>query len=302
MIREFAAAQEQGFEWIDVTNPSVEELRGIAAKYGLHEALVEDCLEPEHLPKYEAVGGDAVFIISRIYDTKAAKDAATIQELTRKVAIFHTKQYLITIHRTEQPFLDEIKSKAIDTGKCLSSFETLCKILQVVFLSYEEPALNLANELDFYESKILLSNTTHTFYLKSLYQIKVKASISRRIINLSRSITDKIDEQKQRGPLIQELYDDYVHVETLHEELIEGVNNLLNIYISLSSQKTNEVMRVLTIFSVFFMPLTFIVGVYGMNFKYMPELDQPYGYPIVMGAMVTVTVIIYFWFRRKGWM
>lgn len=301
MTTQFAAPAVHGFEWIDLTNPSVEELRAIAAQYGLHEELVEDCLEPEHLPKFELIN-DAVFIIARIYDSKAKSDAATIQELTRKIAIFHSRNFLITIHRTEQPFLTDLKNKSVDTMKCSGGFEMLCKILQVVFLSYEEPALKLADELDFFESKILLGNKSSHVYIKSLYQIKIKASISRRIINLSKSITDKIDENRQRGPLIQELHDDYLHVETLYDELIEGVNNLLNIYISLSSQKTNEVMRVLTIFSVFFMPLTFIVGVYGMNFRYMPELDSRIGYPMVWGAMAAVTLVVYIWFRRKKWL
>jgi magnesium transporter len=61
-------------------------------------------------------------------------------------------------------------------------------------------------------------------------------------------------------------------------------------------------MKVLTIFSVFFMPLTFIVGVYGMNFKFMPEIDNKYGYPIVWLTMVIITVIIYLWFKRKKWL
>ncbi len=76
----------------------------------------------------------------------------------------------------------------------------------------------------------------------------------------------------------------------------------MNIYISFSSQKTNEVMKILTIFSVFFMPITFIVGIYGMNFDYMPELSKRWGYPIVLLIMAVVTVIIYQWFKRKKWL
>ena len=101
---------------------------------------------------------------------------------------------------------------------------------------------------------------------------------------------------------MQDLRDLYVHEVTLYDELADSTIHLVNTYISLSSQRTNEVMRVLTIFSVFFMPLTFIVGIYGMNFEFMPELNSVYGYPMVIFAMSMITVVIYFWFRRKGWL
>jgi magnesium transporter len=83
---------------------------------------------------------------------------------------------------------------------------------------------------------------------------------------------------------------------------LDEVNNLVNLFMSLSSQKTNDVMKVLTIFSVFFMPLTFIAGIYGMNFEFMPELRQKWGYPGVMVLMGIVTAFIYFWFKRKKWL
>lgn len=79
------------------------------------------------------------------------------------------------------------------------------------------------------------------------------------------------------------------------------MTNLLKIYLSLSAQRTNEVMRMLTIFSAFFLPLTFIAGIYGLNFEFMPELGWKAGYPAVLFLMVVVAGRIYVWFRRKGW-
>jgi magnesium transporter len=93
-----------------------------------------------------------------------------------------------------------------------------------------------------------------------------------------------------------------LRLQTSTKHIIDNVGNLLNIYISLSSQRTNEVVRVLTLFSVFFMPLTFIAGIYGMNFDFMPELRWHYGYLSAMLFMTFVTVIIFWWFKRKGWL
>ena len=86
---------------------------------------------------------------------------------------------------------------------------------------------------------------------------------------------------------------------TLYGQVVEEVNNLMNLFMSFSAQRTNDVVKVLTIFSVFFMPLTFIVGIYGMNFEFMPELKQKWGYPGVMILMFIVTACIYIWFKRK---
>ena len=86
------------------------------------------------------------------------------------------------------------------------------------------------------------------------------------------------------------------------EELLEDVNNLLSIQLALASHRTNEVVRILTVFSVFFLPLTFVVGIYGMNFQFMPELRERWGYPAVMGAMGFVTLVILLWFRKRGWL
>jgi len=88
----------------------------------------------------------------------------------------------------------------------------------------------------------------------------------------------------------------------IYDLIHEDVSNLVNFYLSFSAQKTNEVIKVLTIFSVFFMPLTFLAGIYGMNFDYMPELRSKWGYPTLILAMVLISAFIFTWFRRKKWL
>ena len=110
------------------------------------------------------------------------------------------------------------------------------------------------------------------------------------------------------NPLFQDLKDAIDSLFFYADELLESVNGLVNLHVSMSSQRTNEashrsneVMRVLTVFSIFFMPLNFIAGIYGMNFEHMPELKTSWGYPVVLLSMGFITAAIYLWARRKGW-
>ena len=174
-------------------------------------------------------------------------------------------------------------------------------IMNKVIQSYEQTEDLLAAEIDFYESKIFLKSRVPNL-LKNLYQIKRKSSVISRILFLSKSIVHRLQEGERRDPLYRDVLDNFIQIETGYDQINEQINNLLSLYLSISAQRTNEVIRVLTIFSVFFMPLTFIVGIYGMNFKVMPEIEWQYGYAYAIVLMVAVTIAIYSWFKRKGWL
>jgi magnesium transporter len=132
--------------------------------------------------------------------------------------------------------------------------------------------------------------------------VKREASIAHKVLMLMLEPIHHIYINPGEETLMQDVRDQHLKMQTLYNQVLEDVNNLLNLSMSFSAQKTNEVMKVLTIFSVFFMPLTFIAGIYGMNFRFMPELNKRWGYPASLGLMVIVTVIIYFWFKRKKWL
>ncbi|MBC8644918.1 hypothetical protein H9W95_15300 [Flavobacterium lindanitolerans] len=119
---------------------------------------------------------------------------------------------------------------------------------------------------------------------------------------LTNEVVNSVKVEEKDLPALQDVRDLHLKLLTLYGQVQDDANNLLNIYLSLSARKTNDVMKILTIFSVFFMPLTFIAGIYGMNFKFMPELDEKWGYPLALLAMVIVSVIIFIWFRRKKWL
>jgi magnesium transporter len=297
-----SAYQEKGkgeYDWIDLTHPTKAELGEMASRFGLHAALVEDCLQPDHLPKHEVVG-DNQFVILRAFNEKATEEADTIQEVTDKIAVFFGNDFILTVHRPEFQFLKDVKSEFLDTGKCPSPYHVLFRLFSNVIITYDRPLSELIREIDLYEPKIFLQRKTPDL-LKDLYYMKRRATVMDNVLELSKVIHENL--RGKISPLqYNHLKDEFVRLQTSTRQVTDNVTNLLNIYISLSTQRTGEVMRVLTVFSVFFMPLTFIVGIYGMNFDHMPELRWTFGYLYAILFMVGVTLSIYLWFRRKGWM
>ena len=300
MIQFLASKARMGFDWVDLSAPSNEEIKQVAEQYGLHEASIKDCMQPDHLPKYELFD-NYTFVIVRVLAANHTHEADTIQELTNKISIFFTKDYLITVHRAESDLIDLVKAKRIDTGKSTSTLHLLNSLIRESLLTFEQPGIKLSESLDYYEERVFLRQRKSPI-LRGLYFVKRKIDVIRKLMLLSYEIIDNIDSKGHSDVYTRDLRDLHIRTQTLFDNLSENTAQLLSIYFSIASQRTNEIMRVLTVFSVFFMPLTFIVGIYGMNFKYMPELDWQYGYPVVLLLMVGISTGIYFWFKRKGWL
>ena len=288
------------FQWIDVTAPTVQEMRELSEEYNLNSTIVRDCMEPEHLPKYEYVDG-VHFLILRFYFHTPDKRLVTIQDLTNKIAIFFANEFLITIHKSEAKFLDNIRNKTVAPGKCNSSTELLAQIVWHSLETYDEPANRLSEQVDFFENQVMLKNSG-SGHIQALYVIKREASIAHKILMLMQEPINHIYIRQGEETLLQDVKDQHLKMQTLYNQALDDVNNLLNLSMSFSAQKTNDVMKVLTIFSVFFMPLTFIAGIYGMNFHYMPELYKKWGYPASLVLMAAVTIFVYSWFKRKKWL
>lgn len=286
--------------WTDVLDPSAEEMEQISKEFGLDEHTVKDCMQPEHLPKYELVG-DVHFLILRFYAPEKDKPIATIQELTNKIAIFYTDKFILTIHKSKTPFLEDVQKKFIGNKKFKTVTELLVKIIWYALETFDEPAIKLSEDLDYYESGVMLQQQSND-HVKALYLIKHQASVSHKVLMLMAEPINHQHPEKKEKPAVQDMRDQYLKILTLYNQVLDDVNNLMNLSMSISAKRTNEVMRVLTIFSVFFMPLTFIVGIYGMNFHFMPELSKKWGYPAVMLLMAVIVIAIYVWFRRKRWL
>jgi magnesium transporter len=291
---------ENGFNWIDVSNPTAAELQELSAEFGLNQYTLADCLEPDHLPKAEDLG-DVKFLITRkILDEVLGQKLHTVQQLSTKVAIFFNDEFIITVHRLPQIFITELQASFEQKLVYKNPAQLATKILLQVLQSYNKPALQLAAELDKYETAVFLRHNQANI-LSELYYLKRKINIIIKLLILTEDITHALNAYKAHNLALQDAKDLHTKLLTLFNQLHDDVGNLQQIYISISAQKTNEVMKVLTVFSVFFLPLTFIVGIYGMNFKFMPELESAWGYPVVLASMVAITALIYWWFKRKKW-
>ncbi len=295
---------EDGYRWLDCIQPTAAELEEIAQFYALHPTSVQDCLQPEHLPKFEKFD-NALFLIIRAYDEKCPEDSDSVQGLTRKTAIFWNSHFFITIHRQDQPFMEELRrtwSAPAMQAQPELSVPILHDLIKRTLISYESPLEAAAGQLEAYETEVFTSRS-EPHILQKLYLLKRKATVFKKMIFLTKDVLKTLTiESRHHRPLVQDLAETADRLFFLADHLLENTNTLLSLHISLSSQRTNEVMRILTLFSVFFLPLTFIVGIYGMNFEHMPELRHPFGYPAVLTAMFLVVAGVFLWFRRKGWL
>lgn len=286
--------------WIDVCDPSVQEMEELSRQYRLNEHTVKDCMIPQHLPKYEFDDDTEVhFLILRYYTHASDRHVSSIQELTNKVAVFYTNRILITIHKSGIPFLNQIARQEEKKGS--SETALMVRIIWHALETFDDPANRLSEQLDFYESQVMLKKSRHDV-TAPLFYLKRQASLSLKVLMLMQEPINHIKVGEGEEALLQDARDQHLKMQTLYSQILDEVTNLTTISMSFSAQRTNEVVRVLTLFSVFFMPLTFIVGIYGMNFDFMPELRWPWGYPAVLVLMGAITFFIYRWFKRKKWL
>lgn len=280
------------FEWIDLEKPRREELEALEHPFNIDINLLEDILEHGHLPKIEKVNNDYTFIILRAYSATGAENATTVGELSNKIAFFITPRGLITVHRAEFEFLKNLTDEYADSEKLMLA------IMDEMLSTFEDPLQYQSTKMDEFEKEIFLKKG-NSISIESLYYQRSKARISKKVLHVTQNVLNQITVKPDSESLLQDLKETTLRILLDYEEVVEDANTLLNTHLSLTAKKSNDVMKLLTIFSAFFLPLTFIVGIYGMNFDYMPELRWAYGYYYALGGMIMISLIIFLWFRRK---
>ena len=283
--------QFDSFKWVDVENPENKDLAQITTAHNLNYYLVKDSLELGHLPKYEQTP-NATFFIFRAYTSDVNLKIDAVGEMSNKIAFFVFEDKILTIHRANFDFLKLQEDAHIKLG------DFFLKIVSLMIDSYNKPTNDLAEKIEDIEKTIFLKDPRNIL-LEELYYIKSQSRILKKILQITQNVVDQVSEKYSTSYLYQDIRDSLLRLLTSNEESVENSNQLMTTYLSISNQKNNEVVRLLTIFSAFFLPLTFIAGVYGMNFKFMPEINWQVGYYYSLCLMLIVVIVIYFWFRRK---
>jgi magnesium transporter len=281
----------ESFTWIDIENANKKELEVIASKYNLNYFLIKDALDIGHLPKYEQLHQHDFFIF-RAYTSNVKLNIDEIGEMSNKIAFFIFDDKLITIHRAHFPFLN------LEEEKDIKISEFFLKIVGFMIDSFKTPTLEISDKITEIEKTIFLKDY-RAVLIEELYYIKTQSRILKKIISITEATILKSQDKYKVSYIYQDIQDTLLNLLTVNEESVDNSTHLMNTYLSLSDQKNNEVVRLLTIFSVFFLPLTFIAGIYGMNFKFMPELNWKIGYAFALSLMAIVVIVIYLWFRRK---
>ena len=290
------------FAWIDVTAPTPEELQELAARHGLPATAVEDCLDPEHLPKYERFS-DSAFLILRVHDPAAPPSAGTVQELTRKIALFIRAEVALTTHRVDLPAIAVVRERfSGPAAEECSGVKLMSALVKETLTSYDRPLQQAEDEIDAFEEALFRPGMAPP-PLARVHVLKRRVSLIKRMLWQTQNVIVRMTPTGERTqPVYQDLRENTESYHFWADQLQEDLNNLLGMHVTMASHRTNEVMRVLTVFSAFFLPLTFIVGVYGMNFVHMPELAKRWGYPAVLALMALVCLVVFLWFRRRGWL
>lgn len=294
-----------GYKWIDVINPTKEDLRQLAVEFHLPQFTVEDCMDPYHLPKTEKLD-HLLFVILRTYDPESTVDADTVQELTRKLAIFWNGTFLITLHRKELDFVKNLREKYGQSEQNQNPQRLMREIFFEIIIqglmTYHGPIDRAISDLGIMEACVLLQQGKMSSLLREAYYLKSKMFLIKRMIRMSLESWNKvIYSDSEMISWQQELKDTADDLLFYADDFLEAINHLLTMYMSIESQKTNEVMRVLAVFSALFLPLNLIAGIYGMNFSDMPELKYSWGYPAALSLMLTVAISVFWWFKRNGW-
>lgn len=294
--------------WLNVTGihePNVMERLG--QLYALHPLLLEDVMNTYQKPKVESYEDGHLFITLKMLHLDKNSTGDIWGE---HISLILGRNYLISFQEEQSgdvfsPVIDRLKASVGKTRRSGPDY-LLYALMDVIVDNYFLLLERLSDQLDNLEDQVI--NGKHSRSLGDLYALKRELTYARRIIWPLRDMLAQLiraDDplvSKKVFPYLRDVNDHVMQIIESLDAYRDLLASLVDVHLSTISNRMNEVMKTLTIFSAIFMPITFIVGVYGMNFDHMPELHQPYGYYTTWAVMIAVTLGMIIYFRIKKWM
>ena len=289
--------------WVDIQQPEQDVIEPLLeVQFGFHELAAEDTMSPTTLPKYDSFPNYDFFIF-RSVDVKIVEHSSE----TYKIAAFLGKDFLVTVHGRRLATVDSVYNRLpgdkriLERGPDFLLYSIVDQMVDAHFPLLEE----IEEAVDDLQDRIF-DNADDT-HLDELLHLKRDVSVLRRHALPQRELLNQISRgdasfvQRQHLIYFRDVYDHMFRISETIDVDRDQMSGTMDAYLSVVANRTNEIMKVLTIFSALMLPLTLVAGIYGMNFEHMPELRWIHGYPFALGLMLGISVLMLSYFTWKGW-
>lgn len=298
-----ARKAEQVITWITIDGlQNIELLQELGNIYNLHPLVLEDILNTDQRPKMEDYG-DYLYIVLRNFTGQTKEDITSEQ-----VSIVLGKDFVLTFREKESSVFKPVherlagnKGRLRKSGADYLAHAVIDNIVDNYFAVLEA----LEEKIEFLEDDLVKSTTPVT--LQAIHDLKRELILLRKSLWPLREAISALERTdsplvcESTGIYFKDIYDHVIAIIDSVETFRDMLSGMLDIYLSSVSNRLNEVMKVLTIIATIFMPLTFLAGIYGMNFKFMPELEWRWGYFGVLGLMLSIALYMIHYFKKKKW-
>ncbi len=291
--------------WINVDGVhQLENIEQIGIHFKIHPLVLEDIVNTGQRPKMEDFDNYLFIVLKMLY-----YDVTENETKTEQVSLILSANYVISFQETEGDVFDPIRERLrIDRGRVrkMGADYLAYSLIDAIVDNYFMVLEKIGEKIEDIEDDMIKNPTPEV--LQTIHRLKRELIFLRKSVWPLREVISRLE--RWESPLIaksidiylRDVYDHTIQVIDALETFRDMLSGMLDIYLSSVSNRMNEVMKVLTIIATIFIPLTLVAGIYGMNFKYMPELDTPWGYPMVYVIMLAVSAVMLIYFRRKKWL
>jgi len=291
--------------WINVDGlHQLGVLESVGDRLGLHPLVLEDILNTGQRPKMEDFGG-YIYIVFKMFYSNEMND----EIVEEQISLILGPAFVISFQERRGDVFDALRERIrSDRGRIrkMGADYLTYALLDSVVDNYFVVLEKLGEKMEFLEEELVTHPTTET--LQVIHNLKREMAFLRKSVWPLREIVSGLERgesaliQESTGLYLRDVYDHTIQVIDTVETFRDMLSGMLDIYLSSVSNRMNEVMKVLTIIATIFIPLTLIVGIYGMNFQHMPELGWRWGYPLVWLVMLTIGGLMLVYFKRKRWL